>query len=76
MATITIKSIGRQHILSTEAFAYLIQNLGKPLALSSIDFDRDGNLQYIVVYGNGPVIVLFSDNEVEFEVNLPCLQKL
>lgn len=71
MATVTIKAINRQNVLSSEQFAYILQNLHKPLLLHDISWFRDGSVCCISVFWHNRIIVLFpSTNGIEYEVRL------
>ena len=68
MAIVTIKSIGKQNIMSDEDFEWVKENLNKPLPLSSIEWGKSGNILYIAVWKAivvpSVVILWINENEV------------
>lgn len=74
MASVSIKSIGEQNILSDDNFKFIKDNLNRPLQLNSIDWFDDGKVCSITVFrtnGRDRIITLFpSSNELEYEVTL------
>lgn len=76
MPTVTIKSIGRQKLLSNNDYAWLIERLNTALPLMSISYNpRDGKVWTFSIWYDTPedtytTITLFVDyNQVEMEVN-------
>lgn len=71
MATVTIKSIGRQYLLTNEEYIWLLEHRDEPLPLSSVTWHRDGKLDYFVVrIGKAHIVVVYPDyNKVKYEVN-------
>lgn len=71
MATVTIKSIKYQNILSDEEYEYIKANLNKPLQLMDLSWYSSGAVCAIAVYYNGTCITLFDgSNGIEYEVDL------
>lgn len=64
---VTIKSIKNRYLLSNEQYAFILENLGKPILLASMWFTRDGQLEHITVYFGDTVITLFDINIIEGE---------
>lgn len=74
MASVSIKSIGKQNILTDSDFNYVKSNLNKPLQLNSIDWFDTGmvcSISFFCQNHRRRIIVLFPDsNDVEYEVTL------
>ena len=71
MPTITVFDIKSRSHLNNAQFAYVIENLGKPMPLYELSWFRDGELCSIAVYYKDSVIVLFPTTQgILYEVNL------
>jgi hypothetical protein len=72
MATVTIKSVKRQNILSDEEYEYIKANLNKPLQLLDLSWYKSGEVCAIAIYcDDDACITLFVDsNGLEYEVNI------
>lgn len=69
MATITIKQIKRQHILSREEFEWVKAHLKEPLKLFSIAFSSDGSVSHVSIHRDGAsVVTLFDDNYATYTI--------
>lgn len=69
MATVLIKAIGEQHMLSTEDFEWIKSNINKPLPLSGLEYARDGSLLYITIYKDESIMILWvRDNNITFSL--------
>lgn len=65
--TVTIKSIKNRHLLNNEQYVFILKNLGKPIQLASMWFDKDGHMLHLTVRFGDTVITLFDNNVIEGE---------
>ena len=65
--TVTIKSIKNRHLLTDEQNDFILENIGKPLQLAAVWFDREGQPIHLTVYFGNTVITLFNNNVMEGE---------
>ena len=72
MATVRIKSIGKQYILSDEDYEFILRNLNKPLSVLSLNFtNNSGELWSLAVYDDADscVTVFLKENNIKCEVD-------
>ena len=65
--TVTVKSIKNRHLLTDEQYDFILENIGEPLYLAAVWFDREGQLVHFTVYFGETVITLFDNNVIEGE---------
>lgn len=71
MATVTIKAIRRQYILSNDDYIWLLEHRNEPLQLAFVSWDAIGSIDHFTVRRNErSIITVFpAPNRVEYEVN-------
>lgn len=71
MATVKIKSIKSQNILSKRKYEYLLKRLNVDLPVFSLTYSRDQHLYSISIYTSDDLITVFPDtNGLDYEVKL------
>lgn len=71
MATVKIKAIKNQNILSKRKYDYLLKRLNVELPVFSLTYGRDCRLYSISIYTSDDLITVFPDtNELDYEVKL------
>lgn len=72
MATVKIKDIKCQYILSNKDYNWLVEHLNQDLPILSLNFTPSGELWSIAVYANeidDCVSLFIHDNRIQYEVN-------
>ena len=64
---VILTKVNKQHVLSDEEYAFLLDNLNKPLPLANIWWNEEGELRHLSIHHRETVIVLFDYNKVEGE---------
>jgi hypothetical protein len=69
MATITVKRIKGQYLLSYDDFEWLKERLNKPLPLFSITYSLDGSISHVAIRKNETdIITLFDSNQAVYTI--------
>ena len=71
MATVKIKAIKNQNILSKWKYEYLLKRLNVDLPVFSLTYSRSGQLYSISIFTADDLITVFPDtNDLVYEVKL------
>lgn len=70
MATVKIKSIKCQYVLSNKDYNWIVEHLGQDLQILSLNYTHSGEIWSIAVYSGDDCISLFThENRIQYEVN-------
>lgn len=65
--TVIIKSIKDRYLLTDKEYAFILENIDKPLKLASVWFDKKGRMAHFTVHFGSKVITFFDNNVIEGE---------